>query len=803
MKTKENMVHTAIGDGPIDQDGAPVAVARMDVKKSYQGTGLLLQKVIRDADAAAWKDIKAKIDYAYENISAALTSLEKETGFLITLRKRIDRGQKLLFKPNLVSTENIDPHNYGPTPGSTGNTEWPFVAAVMRWFHDKAGISYYRMCIGEAATSLSSVASQYRQLKTTGRPVTTEAVIEGRSDDFYGGWGFYFVRRYLAEASDLSGGDDPLRGLEESMAGIYLPPGKVTDKLLVYDLNRICDDPSKGREIPVPGGENFSSLLLHKVIIGGDPADAADRSLYPGCILINLPRLKVHAQALFTNIIKNLGIGLYPMEVSRSGGCVWEYATPHRRIPGMKGSIPHQVWVPELDSETCLPKRTDDGRYLVKKTGGLTGTMLDIIAAVAAQDIFMMHIVDALEGINRDHQGYGLGIREPEGLAVAGLDPVAADLFCARYMFSNVGLKEAKESGLDDRRGGYFPQAVPVPRYDGRAIINEKGYDCPPGRDYCFERAQQRGLGKLSYHVIGQDGITGQPLASFGGRLGYMEGAHFHEIFTTALYSDIYKMPWDLQKTFFGYLNAVDKLEGTARMRSFLDAFDETGDGTVTYEEYGKKGMYGPGSILGGLYLSTQGDADESESFRAFFAVVSNSLKYSNPAWNAEGHDYAREQMYGSVAVVAQMMSQSPREEVDPFFPGLIWGKGKWPSYTLACDRYIKQILYGWKFPARIGLSSLYGSACAFADYRQNGRQLLGNVRGVPNPDAAQKYVEAIREGRMKPLDFTFYTIPGYGGSNLPNVVESSDPAKVLTVVFTRDVRPWPDTRSTDMEPAS
>jgi len=125
MKTKENMVHTAIGDGPIDKDGAAVAVARMDVKKSYQGTGLLLQKVIRDNDAAAWKEIKTKIDYTYENIDPALTALEKETGFLLTLRKRLDRGQKILFKPNLVSTENIDPYNYGPTPGSTGNTEWP------------------------------------------------------------------------------------------------------------------------------------------------------------------------------------------------------------------------------------------------------------------------------------------------------------------------------------------------------------------------------------------------------------------------------------------------------------------------------------------------------------------------------------------------------------------------------------------------------------------------------------------------------------------------------------------------------
>ena len=63
---------------------------------------------------------------------------------------------------------------------------------------------------------------------------------------------------------------------------------------------------------------------------------------------------------------------------------------------------------------------------------------------------------------------------------------------------------------------------------------------------------------------------------------------------TKALYSAIYKMPWDLQSTFFGYLDAVDKLEGSVLKADFLHAFDETGDGTVTYEEYGK--MWGRGS---------------------------------------------------------------------------------------------------------------------------------------------------------------------------------------------------------------
>ncbi len=363
--TGERTILTDVGKGLIDREGSAVAVTRMDVEKSYKDVGRLLQRVIRDNDEGAWQEIGSKIHYTYDNLDAALSALEEETPFLSRIRERLNQGQKLLFKPNLVNAEGINPFTHGPFIGTTSNTEWPFVAAVMRWFHDRAGVSYYQMSLGEAATCTSSIAGSYSHIK--GSPVTTEAVIEGRSGDFYGGWGFYFVRRYLSEASGASPGDDPMAGLEESMKGIYLPPGSVRDKLMVYDLNRICDDPAKGRDIPVPGGDVFDAILLHKVIVGGDPSVREDRRLYPGCVLINLPRLKVHTQALFTNVIKNLGIGLYPMEFSRSGGRTWEYATPRRTIPGLKGAIPHQVWMPEMDPETALPKKDANGEYVVQK----------------------------------------------------------------------------------------------------------------------------------------------------------------------------------------------------------------------------------------------------------------------------------------------------------------------------------------------------------------------------------------------------------------------------------------------------
>ena len=77
----KGLVHSAIGDGPLDRDGAAVAVARMEVEKSYQGIDLLLQKFIGQADESAWEEIKTKIDYTYRNLDRALSALEKETHF--------------------------------------------------------------------------------------------------------------------------------------------------------------------------------------------------------------------------------------------------------------------------------------------------------------------------------------------------------------------------------------------------------------------------------------------------------------------------------------------------------------------------------------------------------------------------------------------------------------------------------------------------------------------------------------------------------------------------------------------------
>ena len=425
---KEVIVDSTIGRQPLDSSGSPVGVVRMDADKSYVNIGLLLQNYIDEGKEETWEAIRKKIEYTYEGLDLALAPLEAETGFGQEIKLRLAKGQKLLFKPNLVNIQNIDPQTHGPDVGSTTCTEWPFVAALMRWFHEKIGVSYYQMTIGEAATLMPATAGLYSMLNPDAKPITAEAVIEGRSYNFYGGWGFYFARKYLSESLKQGATEDPMRGYEESIMGTYIPPGLAKDRLMVYDLNRLFDDYGKGREIQVKDGVNYKSVTLHKAIVGGNPDDPDDRKAYPGCILINVPKFKVHAIAILTNVIKNLGIGLYPMQFSKSGDYAWDYSTPHTRIPGIKAGIPHQVWVSEIDHNTGVPKQDQDGSYIVKKTGGLTATMIDIIRAVIDQDIFMIHVVDVIEAINLDHQGIGIGKKCPEGIVFAGLDPVATDL---------------------------------------------------------------------------------------------------------------------------------------------------------------------------------------------------------------------------------------------------------------------------------------------------------------------------------------------------------------------------------------
>jgi len=443
--------------------------------------------------------------------------------------------------------------------------------------------------------------------------------------------------------------------------------------------------------------------------------------------------------------------------------------------------------------ETGIPKRDKMGKYLVRKTGGITATMIDIIKAVSSQGIFMIHVVDGIETINQDHQGQVLGIKESEGMVFAGLDPVATDHLCARYMFSNVPLKEALEAGLEDGAGGRFPQRVPIPSVQGKNIVTRMGYDCPLSRDICFANAEKRGLGVRTYYVVGKDAVTDCPLISLEGHLGAVNGGTFSDLVTKTLFFDVYKIPWDLQQTAFHYFAAVDNLTGSSLKKEFLEAFDEKGDGTVTYEEFGKKGVLDLSLWAGGDFVSEVGRKPFGY-LRGGFIMRSKMLKCAEPSWNVQGHNILKEGTYGTACFVAHKMSQAELEAPDPFLPGLTWGKGKWPSFQLAWYIYLGIALYGDQFPFKMVFPSLYGLAFRYADLTQNDGRYAGKIRSTPDPEALSKYASGVASGQLTPLKFTVYIPAGYdnvAGLKVPNAEATADPARILTARFNGGEEVW------------
>lgn len=792
--SKGAVVDSPLGQKKVDSEGAPISGVRMEVSRAYAGIPGLLQKVINDDDAAAWREITNKIDYIYDNLNYSLAGLDRETGFAGEVQSQIRSGKKLLFKPNLVCPSVINPVTHGEGEGAPICTEWPLIAALMRWFHDKLDLSYYQMALGEAASATFTLACMYSE--AIGKAITTEAIIEGRSGDFYGGWGFYFVRRYLSERHPVSHTDDPMRGHEDSVAGGFLQPGRAGDRLMVYDLNKIQDEPSKGRTVAVPDGANYQEITLHKAIVGGDPDDPGDRRDYPGCVLVNVPKLKLHLQDLITNAIKNLGIGLYPMLCASGddkGDTSWKYCCPSKALPLYKATLPHMPWVLKMDPATHLPVKDEKGEYIATKTAGMPGTQADAIRAVQGQKVFMVHVVDALEMINHSHNPDGNGVRVPEGYVWSSLDCVALDLCCARYCCKTIPMREALQLKEENGWPTEFVHQVPVARVDGANIVTGEGLDSPLFRYNLYRYAEKRGVGQQRYYVVGWDSRTATPLASLGGHLGRIENGQFLELITKTMYFNLSCLLWDLQKTILSYAQAHDDLTGSRLFQEFMDAFDENNDGKIDYDEMGRKGFYNvvPYIAVHGIDL---GLGEEYGPLKSNFYANANRIKVVNKNWNPQGHDFAGEFLLEFIGEVAFALSQSAELRRDLFVPGMFFGQGRWPSWQTATHILFTRLMYGSDLPAGIGLPSLYGLAFQYADKALNGGSYTGSKNAMTSdPNALQDYVRTVSEGAA-PLNFIFYVPVGYGSLEkvkIPNVEETEDPNKIFTAHFNGGQEVW------------
>jgi len=112
----------------------------------------------------------------------------------------------------------------------------------------------------------------------------------------------------------------------------------------------------------------------------------------------------------------------------------------------------------------------------------------------------MVHVVDGIEVINliTRYRNREKGVR---GRCFAGLDPVATDLLAARYMFSNVPLKDALAVGMDDgsgdisRRSSRRPLSKAKTSSPGSTLIAAFLGTGPLGQ-------LRRGFGKRKYYVV-------------------------------------------------------------------------------------------------------------------------------------------------------------------------------------------------------------------------------------------------------------------------------------------------------------
>jgi hypothetical protein len=150
-------VQSSIGENRLDSNGAAIGAARMDPANAYGAIPLLLQDYINRGSESSWQEILRRIDNVYLTVSKAMDELDIEEPFSGEVKKLVESGKKLFFKPNLVWLPAIDPKTHGPVLIGTC-LPWEFLAALMRWFHDEHDISYYQMALGDAGTTVSASA---------------------------------------------------------------------------------------------------------------------------------------------------------------------------------------------------------------------------------------------------------------------------------------------------------------------------------------------------------------------------------------------------------------------------------------------------------------------------------------------------------------------------------------------------------------------------------------------------------------------------------------------------------------------
>ncbi|WP_455504652.1 DUF362 domain-containing protein, partial [Clostridium sp.] len=588
-------------------------------------------------------------------------------------------------------------------------------------------------------------------------------------------------RKYLSYHCTSDEDDNPMNGYEESCKGIYLSPGEAINKMMIYDINQLQIDRSRGRTIDIPDGQNYSEIVLHKVIVGGNSSDLEDIKLYPGCVLINVPTMKLHAQDLITNALKNLGLGLYPLQCAvteNPSDTNWLYGSQNTKIPSYRSLVPHSPLIMKIDGNTHLPMRDKYGRYIIKRTAGFSGTQCDIIKAVQSQGILIVNISDNINIVNVVHAVPTEAQPIPEGFIWASLDCVALDTFCARYCFNTLPMLESKKLKKEYHFPTEFIHDVPIAKIKKQQIVSTLWVDSPLFRYYLYNDAEKRGIGSCSYYIKGVDLTNNTKLASYHGHLISLSNNNMNEVLTKTLYYNSNSILHSLQPTILSYAKSNDTLFHSNLYKELLAGFDENHDGIIDYNE---RGTGFENSLI--EVISNTSDISAFEKYGDLKATYLRSLlwlKYSNSKWNADGHDFLKMKILTMQLYEAFKLSNNKELNHDLFFHNMVYGKGYWPSFKTAEYIYNMSTIYGGTTTETISEYSAYGSIFKYCDI------VLNNSHYTSSTNALLNYFNDLKSG-IKPLPFTFYIPIGFGKMNrkpIPNTVETNDPKLIFTTEF-------------------
>ena len=172
--------------------------------------------------------------------------------------------------------------------------------------------------------------------------------------------------------------------------------------------------------------------------------------------------------------------------------------------------------------------------------------------------------------------------------------------------------------------------------------------------------------------------------------------------------------------------------------------------------------------------------------------MMSSMYRYRDKQNNPDNHDIMEERSLTAACSIAFAISRMAMDIPDPFAPGVMYGKGKWPSFKIAQFVQTGNLIYGFGFPFSIDFPSLYGNALFYADLTQNGGQYAGPIQ--PDLQAVSRYISDVAKGEVKPLDFVLYVpaeFSNLSGVKVPNVEITDDPLKMFTASFQNREEIW------------